>query len=87
MVEHLPLAQGVVPGSQDREGSEGACFPLWLFLCLSPCVSHELINEILKKEHCIIQSHNITNFGEAIEFSKMRVTSEMIVLRGEKIFT
>ena len=45
MVEHLPLAQGVipgVPGSSSTSGSpDWACFSLCLFLCPPLCVSHE----------------------------------------------
>ena len=38
VVEHLPLAQGVIPGLGDLQG---ACFSLCLCLCPSFCVSHE----------------------------------------------
>ena len=45
VVEHLPLAQGVIPevlgSSTASDSSQGACFSLCLHLCLSLCVSHE----------------------------------------------
>ena len=43
-IEHLPLAQGMipVPGLSLASGSlRGACFSLCLCLCLPLCVSHE----------------------------------------------
>ena len=53
VVEHLPLAQVVIPGvmgsSLHRDSLQGACVSLCLCLCLSLCVSHEEINKILKK--------------------------------------
>ena len=50
MVEHLPLAQGVIPGSWDRVPH----LPLPVSLPLS--VSCELINEILKKNYMEIKN-------------------------------
>ena len=54
MVEHLPLAQGVTPGSWDQflriRLPTGSLFlPLPMSLPLSLCVSHEQIIKILKK--------------------------------------
>ena len=53
-VEHLPSAQGVIPGSQIESHIwllRGACFSLCVHLCLSLWVSHESINKILKKKN------------------------------------
>ena len=54
VVEHLPLAQGIISQSQDLGPFPAPCmepaFSLCLCLCLSLCVSHEQINKILKKK-------------------------------------
>ena len=45
VLERLPLAQVLIPGSWDQvlhwPPRRGACFSLCLCLCLSLCVSHE----------------------------------------------
>ena len=56
VVEHLPLAQGVIPESQDRVPHRARCMePASLSACvcasLSLCVSHEYIKiKLLKKK-------------------------------------
>ena len=53
-VEHLPLAQGVIPGYRDQVLHQASCMkPASPSACvsasLSLCVFHEKINKIFKK--------------------------------------
>ena len=68
-VEHPPLAQGSSPILGTLHG---ACFSLYLCLCLSFCVSHEYINKILKKKS--------SQFEGQVEWRKKHVEKTSVLL-------